>query len=114
MMKLARTALLLLTLGMLMGCTAMLLGGTSGGESYPSAGAAPSDADNRVSGIIRQRFSQDPDVSRYTIGIRTVDGSVTLSGTVGSYSIRDRAVQLARTTDGVRAVDSRIVVNTNL
>ena len=64
--------------------------------------------------IIRQRFSQDPDVSRYTIGIRTVDGSVTLSGTVGSYSIRDRAVQLARTTDGVRAVDSRIVVNTNL
>ena len=69
---------------------------------------------NRVSGIIRQRFSQDPDVSRYTIGIRTVAGNVTLSGTVGSYSIRDRAVQLARTTDGVRAVDSRIVVNTNL
>ena len=46
MRKLARTALLLLTLGVLMGCTAMLLGGTSGGESYPSAAAAPSGAES--------------------------------------------------------------------
>jgi osmotically-inducible protein OsmY len=114
MRNVARTALMILLLGMLSGCTAMLLGGQSGGESYPSAGAAPSAADTSISGIIRQRFSQDPDVSRYTIGIRTVAGNVTLSGTVGSYPVRDKAVQLARTTDGVRAVDSRIVVNTNL
>jgi osmotically-inducible protein OsmY len=106
----------MLAIGALSGCAGMLLGSQSTAESGSAtrAPASPSAADNSISGVIRQRFSQDADISRYTIGIRTVSGSVTLSGTVGSYQVRDRAVWLAETTDGVRTVDSRIIVNTNL
>ena len=100
----------------LSGCTGLLLGSNSTPESRPStaAGSAASAEDSQISGVIRQRFSQDPDVSRYSLGISTVSRNVTLSGTVGSYDVRDKAVRLARSTEGVRNVDSRIVVNTNL
>lgn len=53
-------------------------------------------------------------VSKYAIGIRTVDSNVTLSGTVGSFPARDRAVQIATGTDGVKNVRNQIMVNTNL
>jgi osmotically-inducible protein OsmY len=40
------------------------------------------------------------------IDVDTVDGVVTLNGSVGSPAERERAVQLARETDGVtRVVD---------
>jgi osmotically-inducible protein OsmY len=48
------------------------------------------------------------------IGIRTVSGNVTLTGTVGSYPARDKAVNIANGTSGVKSVDNRIAVNTNL
>ena len=100
----------------LSGCTGLLLGSNSTPESRPAAaaGSAATAEDSRISGVIRQRFSQDPDVSRYALGISTVSRKVTLSGTVGSYDVRDKALQLASSTEGVHSVDSRIVVNTNL
>ena len=92
----------------------MLLGNTSSREAPASAGITTSAADSAISGEIRQKLSADAQLKRFTIGIRTQAGRVTLSGTVGGYEMRDRAVTLARDTDGVRAVDNRIVVNTNL
>ncbi len=109
--------LCLLAIGLLLtGCTSMLLGNTSSREApaTTTAGSATSAADSAISGEIRQKLSADADLGQYTIGIRTQAGRVTLSGTVGGYELRDRAVTLARDTDGVRAVDNRIVVNTNL
>jgi len=38
----------------------------------------------------------------------------TLSGTVGSFPARDRAVQIATDTDGVNSVRNQVMVNTNL
>ncbi len=105
----------LLAIGLLLtGCTSMLLGNTSSREAPASAGNMTSAADSAISGEIRQKLSADAQLNRYTIGIRTQAGRVTLSGTVGGYEMRDRAVTLARDTDGVREVDNRIVVNTNL
>lgn len=111
-----RTLIILLLLQALPGCTSMLLGNTSTAE--PAAGgtgnAAPSAADNAISGSIRRQFSSDAAIRDYAIGIRTISGNVVLTGTVGTYPARDRALLIARNTNGVRNVDNRIVVNTNL
>jgi len=94
----------------------MLLGNPSSGESVPAGNRDPlqSSADSAISGTIRQQLSADPDLAVYAIGIRTSSGVVTLSGTVGSYPARDRAVQIARGTKGIQRVDNRMIVNTNL
>jgi osmotically-inducible protein OsmY len=97
-------------------CTSMLLGNPSAGEPVATGqrSSAPSGQDSAISGAIRQQLRSDPDLGDYAIGIRTSAGVVTLSGTVGSYPDRDRAVQIARDTSGVQRVDNRIIVNTNL
>jgi osmotically-inducible protein OsmY len=46
----------------------------------------------------------------FNIGVRTWKGTVTLSGTVGSYVARDQAEALAKDTGGVRAVNNHIVI----
>ena len=60
------------------------------------------------------QYGREADLNDYVIGIRTASGNVTLTGTVGSYPARDKAVSIARNTAGVRSVENRIVVNTNL
>jgi osmotically-inducible protein OsmY len=103
---------------MLSACTAMLLGSNSSPErnrtQTQTRSTAQVQSDNTISGAIRAQYSQDGDLSDYLIGIRTVSGNVTLTGTVGSYPARDKAVSIANGTSGVKSVDSRIVVNTNL
>lgn len=95
-------------------CTSMLLGNTTSREPAGGSSTTSTPADSAISGEIRRRISDDPRFDGYAIGIRTVSGTVTLSGTVDSYTSRDRAVEIARSTGGVRQVDNRIVVNTNL
>ena len=111
-----RTLWLLLVAISLAGCTSMLLGNTSSREapSGTSSGAAPSAADSAITRDLAQRLGADAELSRYSIGVRSRAGRVTLSGTVGGYNLRSRAVDLARETPGVSSVDNRIIVNTNL
>jgi len=99
------------------GCTSMLLGGASSGESGRVADGrsdAQVAADNAISADIRRKLGADDLVREFAIGIRTADYVVTLSGTVGSFAARDRAVQIATGTPRVASVRNRIVVNTNL
>lgn len=112
----ARIALLLVAWLALSACTAMLLGGGSGKESAPAErrSAASVARDDSISGQVRRALQADTELGRYTIGVGTASGVVTLSGTVGSYRARDRAVQIARDTAGVQRVENRLVVNTNI
>ena len=107
---------ILLAILVLPACSAMLLGNNSSGEAAPASSrtASQSAADSEISGTIRRQYSNDTDIRNYTIGIRTASGRVTLTGTVGSYDIRDKVVDIAHNTHGVVSVDSRVVVNTNL
>ncbi len=98
-------------------CTSLLLGDASSGDGGLSTDQRSSSqvaADNTISATIRRKFGADSAVSRYAIGIRTVDRNVTLSGTIGSFPARDRAVQIANDTEGVNSVRNQIMVNTNL
>jgi len=95
----------------------MLLGNNTSSDMNAAAADRSSGQvaqDDAISASIRQQFSADSAVSQYPIGIRTVDGKVTLSGAVGSYQARDRAVQIATNTKNVGSVSNRMIVNTNL
>ena len=111
-----RVVLILIAVMAFPACTSMLLGNPSSSE--PAATdkqvAVPTGTDTAISGSIRQELGADTGLRAYAIGIRTISGIVTLSGTVGSYPARDRAVQIAAGTKGVKRVDNRIIVNTNL
>lgn len=101
---------------MMMGCSSMLLGNGSSNDSSPSTSTgatASSEEDNVISAAIRQAYSDDQELRQFNIGVRTVSGRVTLTGTVGSYASRDRAVEIASNTRGVDNVSNRLVVNTN-
>ena len=100
-----------------LGCTSMLLGNNTSGDMSTGAADRSSEQiarDNEISAFVRQKLSTDSVTGKYAYGIRTVDSRVTLSGTVGSYVARDRAVQIANDTKNVAAVVNRIIVNTNL
>jgi osmotically-inducible protein OsmY len=52
----------------------------------------------------------DDTVKAHQINVDTAEGVVTLSGTVDSQMAKDRAVQLARATDGVLRVEDKMVL----
>jgi osmotically-inducible protein OsmY len=111
-----RVVTFLLAILTLPACTAMLLGNNSSGETVsPSVRTTTQPTpDSSISGVIRQQYVADSEISQYSLGIRDVSGRVTLTGTVGSYDVRDRVIDIAQNTHGVVSVDSRVTVNTNL
>jgi osmotically-inducible protein OsmY len=59
---------------------------------------------------IKSKMALDDHVSARTIGVETVGSVVTLTGTVGSTTERDRAVRLATETEGVSKVVDKLLV----
>ena len=59
---------------------------------------------------IKAKMALDDSVKSRTIDVTTNDSTVTLSGTVRSQAERNRALALARDTDGVTKVIDRLVV----
>jgi osmotically-inducible protein OsmY len=101
----------------LTGCTSMLLGdGSSGDNSVTTStsDASPSEDDLAISESISRAISAEPKLNEFALDVRTVDSNVIISGTVGSYTARDRVVEIASGFDGLSSVSYRIAVNTRL
>ena len=64
----------------------------------------------RVTAKIKAKMALDDSVKSRAIDVTTNGSTVTLSGKVGSVAERDRAVRLARETDGVTKVIDRLQV----
>jgi hyperosmotically inducible periplasmic protein len=64
----------------------------------------------RLTTKIKSKLALDDSVRAGAIDVDTNGGVVTLSGTVGSAAERQRAVRLARETDGVTSVVDRLIV----
>jgi osmotically-inducible protein OsmY len=84
-------------------------------ESGPSGsiGEAGGDArteDAMITSAIKLKFASDDLVTSSNINIDTIRGKVTLSGKAHNQNEADRAMQLARSTDGVKVVRSNLVV----
>jgi hypothetical protein len=67
--------------------------------------------DGRVVAAIKGKFALDRDLSALDLRVTSDDGRVSLTGSVASAELAERAAELARTTDGVVAVDSRLQVD---
>jgi osmotically-inducible protein OsmY len=66
--------------------------------------AACGQTDSGITSAVKSKLAADDTVKAYRIDVDTKDKVVTLRGEVDTSAARDRAVQLARTTDGVRDV----------
>jgi hyperosmotically inducible protein len=95
----AQVAVILAVL-ILIGCSAM--------TGRQSTGAAVDDAG--ITSKVKSSFVADPIVSATDIDVDTSGGTVILSGFVASERERQRAVQLARDTSGVKQVDASNLV----
>ena len=108
-----RILIVLLASAMLGGCAAVVVGGAAVGgyhlgkdEREPGVVAS----DSAITTKIKGKYATDSVVSVFNIGVRTWEGTVTLTGTVGSYIARDQAESIAKATGGVKAVNNLIVV----
>jgi hyperosmotically inducible protein len=78
-----------------------------------AVGASRAEGLARDAGLtakIKSKMALDDLVKARTIDVDTIDGAVTLSGSVGSIAERDRAVRLARETEGVTSVTERLTI----
>ena len=108
-----RVIIVLLSVLMLSGCAGLMVGGAAVGGYQVGKDERPAGvvaSDSATTTKIKGKYVADSIVSVFNIGVRTWEGTVTLSGTVGSYVAREQAESLAKETSGVRAVNNHIVV----
>jgi hyperosmotically inducible protein len=99
--NLAKThAAIVIAVLILMGCTAMT-GRQSVGEAVD---------DTAITAKVKSSLLADSVVRASTIDVDTTNGAVSLNGIVKSEQERQRAIQLAQSTQGVRVVDARNLV----
>jgi osmotically-inducible protein OsmY len=86
------------------------------GRDLSTAAAKAADAvgeataDGTITAKIKSKMALDEYVKASAIDVDTKDGIVTLTGTVATGRERDRALQLARETSGVKQVVDRLAV----
>lgn len=73
------------------------------------AGCAQSDAG--ITTRVRAKLDAQRDVPTGTITVNTANRVVTLSGTAGSEAEKQKVVQLAKSTEGVKGVVDNLAVN---
>ena len=76
-----------------------------------AAAAACAASDPGVTTAVKTKLAADDTVKAYQIDVDTQNGVVTLTGTVPTAAARDRALEIARTTDGVTRVEDRLTVD---
>ncbi|MET0211425.1 MAG: BON domain-containing protein [Vicinamibacterales bacterium] len=71
---------------------------------------ACAQTDAGITTNVKSKMAADDTVKALEINVDTRNGVVTLTGDVDSAIVKERAVQIARTTDGVREVVDNITV----
>jgi hyperosmotically inducible protein len=80
-------------------------------QATSTPAVAPSvSADDEITTKIQAQFFLDPDVKVNPMKVTTSNGIVTLEGEVRSQAAKDRAIEVARQTDGVMQVIDRLQV----
>jgi hyperosmotically inducible periplasmic protein len=104
--------ILLLTFSLFAGCTATKNTGTAVSEGSREAAEQVGDkvTDASITAAVKMKMADDPVVSASKIDVDTKDGVVTLNGTVKSAAEEQKAIDLAKSVDGVKNVKSNLVV----
>ena len=82
----------------------------------PAAEVPPTNRDRVIDPLVtakvKTKFAADDLVKAHTINVDTdKDGVVTLRGTVPSHAAHQRALEIARTTEGVRKINDQLTVS---
>lgn len=75
-----------------------------------AAGTDQSVEDSQLTSLVREAISADRQLQSQDIDVATEDGAVTLTGVVDSTSLRERAVELAGSINGVTEVTDKLEV----
>ena len=94
------------------GCTATKNTGVAVGEGAKEAAqqVGQTATDASITAAVKMKMADDPVVSAMKINVDTTDGKVSLNGTVQNAAEAEQAVALARSVDGVKSVESNLVV----
>ncbi|MEP6919383.1 MAG: BON domain-containing protein [Acidobacteriota bacterium] len=86
--------------------------GAAIGETVATGASAAQHAlgNAALTGKIKTKIALDDTVKQASINVDTVDGVVTLTGTVQTEAQHTRVIQLARETAGVKTVVDRVAV----
>ena len=88
---------------------------TSAAMPSPSAIATPTPVDDAtVRAEVNQKILDDAELSATDIKAAVSRGTATLTGTVGTASLKRRAEQVARTVKGVRGVNNQVTIADDL
>jgi hyperosmotically inducible protein len=95
-----------------LGCTATKNTGTAVAHGTKEAAQQTDTAvtDASITAAVKMKMADDPDVSASKIDVDTKDGMVTLNGTVKSSTEERKAVDLAKSVDGVKGVKSNLKI----
>lgn len=78
--------------------------------SNATAKVATAADDTAITAKVKAALIAEPGLKSLDINVETKDATVTLSGTVASADLRDRAKQIASSTSGVKNVVDNLVV----
>jgi len=81
-------------------------GVASGDAPSPSRTLGERVDDATITGRVKGRLLEDPVVKGLKIDVDTREGVVYLTGTIPAADVREKAVQIARSTEGVRDVQA--------
>lgn len=95
------------------GCTAAKNAGVAAGEGTKEAAeqVAGTTTDASITAAIKMKMADDPVVGAFEIDVDTSEGFVTLNGTVKSEAEADKAVEIAKSVEGVKSVQSNLVIS---
>lgn len=110
-----RLIAIILCLAALASCSAMLIGG--GTSSSPAIGSdsrtsAEIASDDAIARAVGDAIAGDPALRASNLSVKAKAAVITLSGTVASFEMRDRALEIAGNTRGVSRVSNNIQVRT--
>lgn len=74
--------------------------------------AADISGDSRIENEVKSKFAADDIIKSRNIRITSVDGLVTLKGSVRSTAEQDEAVRVANSVAGVKEVKSELIIDT--
>lgn len=86
------------------------IGSVLGAAAIAMMAVACSSTDPGLTTSVKSKLAADDTVKAYRIDVDTKDGVVTLNGAVDTPMARERAVELARGTEGVREVVDNLTV----
>ena len=69
--------------------------------------------DAAITAKVKSKFIADAELKAIQIDVDTINGAVTLRGSVASPLAKDRATTVAREVEGVRSVDNQLVVSSS-